>query len=203
MLNVKLFNFNKQKNQQGFTLVEIMVAVSIFTIVVTVGMGALLTVNNAYGKSKDTRQAVASVSSAIEYMLREMRTGHSFICDNYYVLLPLGAGDPPPQDCFNNPPGPSDGITFLDQDENQQTITFNPTSAGTVGQIFKNGNQAITDPSIVDINDVKFYVRGLGDTAPNYVQPIIVVRVEGSVIGQSNSNFTFQSSISQRLLDVE
>lgn len=205
MLNIP----RKRNAKQGFTLVEIMVAVSIFTIVVTIGIGALLTVNAAYRKTKDRRQAVASVSSAVEYMVREMRTGYFFVCTNYENTV-LTPGTPIlSADCFP-PSSPSDGITFLDQEGNQQMIYFDASVAGYpgIGQILKtsfaNGSvpQPVTDPSIVDIESVNFYVKGLSD-ANHTVQPFILVQIRGSVVGQANSDFTFQSAISQRLLDVQ
>ncbi len=209
MSYVNLFSVNKKSGQQGFTLVEIMVAVSIFTIVVTIGMGALLAVNNAYKKTKDRRQAVASVSSAIEYLMREMRTGYSFTCNNYQNTVLVPGTSNVSTDCFP-PTNPSQGITFLDQDRNQQVIYLNTSS--TVGRIYKNTFAAglpgqpvpITDPSIVDIEDLNFYLKGVADDPQTfvYVQPVVVVQIKGKVVGQANSDFTFQSTISQRLLDV-
>lgn len=207
MLNIP----NKTTKQVGFTLVEIMVAVSVFTIVVIVGIGALLTVNAAYRKTKDRRQAVASVSNAVEYMVREMRTGYSFVCTNYENTV-LTSGTPIlSADCFP-PVAPSDGITFLDQEGNQQMIYFNPSVVGYqgIGQILKTSfsggitqqPQPVTDPSIVDIESVNFYVKGVSDST-HTIQPFILVQIKGSVVGQANSDFTFQSAISQRLLDVQ
>ncbi len=198
----------KVEKKQGFTLVEIMVAVSIFTIVVTVGMGALLVVNNAYKQSKDRRQAVASVASAIEYMMREMRTGRSFICDPSFG--PIVPGIPTiSSDCFPPNSSGSDMIRFIDQDGNEQRISFISSVAGYpgIGQIVKTSNnvaQPVTDPSIVDIQDLTFYVRGVSDnpTSGIFIQPAVVVRIKGKVIGQQSGDFTFQSAISQRLLDV-
>ena len=59
----------------GFTLIEVMVAVSIFAIVVTVGIGAILSVNTAYSKSRSQRTALDNISFALETIAREIRVG--------------------------------------------------------------------------------------------------------------------------------
>ncbi len=67
---------------KGFTLMEVMVAVSIFAIVVTVGIGALLTINNSYRKAQTSRQAVDSLTYILESMSRSIRTAQSWDTNN-------------------------------------------------------------------------------------------------------------------------
>jgi prepilin-type N-terminal cleavage/methylation domain-containing protein len=67
---------NKQHN--GFTLMEVMVSVSIFTIIVTIGIGSLLTVNKTLQKTRSERQAIDSFSYAVDTMTRRLRTGMSY-----------------------------------------------------------------------------------------------------------------------------
>jgi hypothetical protein len=47
---------------------EVMVSVSIFTIVVVVGIGSLLTINETYRKSQTDRKAVDSLTYNLEAM---------------------------------------------------------------------------------------------------------------------------------------
>ena len=73
---MKMFTFNQKQDksyQQGFTLMEVMVAVSIFAIVVTVGIGSLLTINSTYKKSQADRQAIDGLTFTLESMSRRLR----------------------------------------------------------------------------------------------------------------------------------
>ena len=47
-----------QKKQAGFTLIEIIVSVAIFTVVMTVTMGALLTLNDSSRKAQALRTVI-------------------------------------------------------------------------------------------------------------------------------------------------
>ena len=40
-----------QKNSFGFTLIEVMISIALFVIVMTVGMGAVISANNTYKKT--------------------------------------------------------------------------------------------------------------------------------------------------------
>lgn len=66
------------KTNRGFTLMEVMVAVSIFTIVVVVGIGSLLTINSNYRKSQTDRKSIDSLSYVLESMSRRIRTATSW-----------------------------------------------------------------------------------------------------------------------------
>lgn len=68
------------RNGAGFTLLEMLVSVSIFTIVMTISTGAILTLNDSLQKAKLMRAAVENVSFALEGMAKKIRTGTSIVC---------------------------------------------------------------------------------------------------------------------------
>ena len=97
--NMKQFSIFKRK---GFTLVETLVAVAVFSILVAIGVGG-------FARALQTQRQVAALiasesnaSIAIEQMAREIRTGYAFcndpnnngnpntVCQNY--CTPLGSG---------------------------------------------------------------------------------------------------------------
>lgn len=90
----KLITLKTLNHHRGFTLMEVMVAVSIFTIVVTVGIGSLLTINSTYRKSQTDRKSIDSLSYVLESMSRRIRTA---------VV-------------WNTPIGTSQAFSFVDQD---------------------------------------------------------------------------------------
>lgn len=66
--------------EKGFTLIEIMVAVSIFAIVTTVTTGALITVSDVNRKAQAIKVAMDNVSFAMDNMVLNLREGANFGC---------------------------------------------------------------------------------------------------------------------------
>lgn len=77
----RIFGVSKNvytKSGGGFTLIEIMVSVALFAIVVTVSMGALLTVVDTNRKAQTLQLVMNNLNFAIESMVREMREAVDF-----------------------------------------------------------------------------------------------------------------------------
>lgn len=73
------------KNTKGFTLVEILVALMIFSLVVVVALAALVRIVDANRKAQTIQDAVINLSFTMESMTRELRTGSTYYCK---VLAP-------------------------------------------------------------------------------------------------------------------
>lgn len=71
---------SKVKINKGFTLIEIMVAVSIFISVMMIVIGALLMLNNANRKAQALRVVVDNLNFALEDMTRNIMTGSEYKC---------------------------------------------------------------------------------------------------------------------------
>ncbi|HBM45415.1 MAG: hypothetical protein UR85_C0011G0009 [Candidatus Nomurabacteria bacterium GW2011_GWF2_35_66] len=69
----------KQK-KSGFTLIEIMVSISIFSVVMLIVIGALLMLNDANKKAQATRAIVDNLNFAMDDITRSIRTGKDFKC---------------------------------------------------------------------------------------------------------------------------
>ncbi|HQV64850.1 MAG TPA: prepilin-type N-terminal cleavage/methylation domain-containing protein [Candidatus Paceibacterota bacterium] len=68
--------FNKSHN--GFTLMEVMVSVSIFAIIITIGIGSLLTIYSTLQKTRADQQTMDSLSYVMDTMTRRVRTGTEY-----------------------------------------------------------------------------------------------------------------------------
>lgn len=71
-------NTHIKKGQRGFTLVELLVAIAIFSIVVAIGVGGFV---HALHTQREVAALIATqsnASDALEQMTREMRTGYLF-----------------------------------------------------------------------------------------------------------------------------
>ena len=64
----------------GFTLIELMVATTLFTVIMLMGVGTLIISSNGARNSHKLRVAVDNVNFAMESMTRELRTGSHFYC---------------------------------------------------------------------------------------------------------------------------
>ena len=66
--------------QGGYTIIETMIAITLFIIIVMAGMGALLNANLLHQKSQDMRSIVDNLSFVMEEMSRNLRTGFDYQC---------------------------------------------------------------------------------------------------------------------------
>ncbi len=182
-----LFIYNKRK--AGFTLIEVMVSVSIFTIISTIGIGALLSMNNAYKRSRSQRTAVDSLTFILDSMSRDIRTGSQYSCG--------GSGD-----CYDI--NGSDTFSFRDQDNRMVKYTFNTTDK-TIERVIDNGtSENITTPETVSVENLSFRMKS--ESAPNQqndmVQPFVVISIFGeATYAQVVTPLRLQTSVTQRLLD--
>lgn len=72
----------KRSLQNGFTLVEMIISLAIFTVVAVVAVGALLKVMDANRKSISLKTTINNLNFALESMSREMRVGRDYDLDN-------------------------------------------------------------------------------------------------------------------------
>lgn len=79
----------KSSTQKGFTLIEIIVSLAIFTIVAVIAVGAFLKIVDANTKSQTLKTAINNVNFALESMTREMRVGSIYTC---YTIPPSSIG---------------------------------------------------------------------------------------------------------------
>ncbi len=82
----------RERGTRGFTLIEMLVSVAIFTTVMVIALGALLSLSEADRKAEVLNSAINNLSFGMEGMSRSLRTGHSYHCG-----ISGTASDP--QDC--------------------------------------------------------------------------------------------------------
>ena len=75
-----------QQGNKGYTLIETMIAISLFLVIAVMGMGAFLNANVVYQKSQDMRSILDSLGFIMEDMSRNLRTGYNYRC--YDTTLP-------------------------------------------------------------------------------------------------------------------
>ena len=176
--------------KNGFTLIEMIVAVGLFTVVMLAGVGALLSMVDANKKAQTLRTVMDNLNFAVENVTRSMRVGVDYHCGT------LGDINTP-RDC------PTDGDSFIAfHNSNGDLVIFRLTN-GSIERSTDDGANyfAITSPQIT-IDSLVFYVRG----APfvDGLQPRVLMVVKGTagVKEKTQTTFSLETTISQRLLDA-
>ena len=180
----------KSKFLTGFTLVEMVVAVAIFSMVMVIAMGALLSVINANRQNQAIQTAVSNLNLALETLSREIRVGSSYYCG----ISPGGAT----QDCSTG----GESLSFLSFDGFQIVFRLN-SSVKRLERSDDGGTTFLflTSPTVF-LEEVKFYVSG--SSPDDDIQPRVVITVSGYVeVGsqKEKSRFDLQTTASQRLID--
>lgn len=179
------------KNKKAFTLVEILVAVALFTLVASIALGSILTIFDANRKNRYSKTVVDNLNLSIENMARTVRFGNNYHCGS---TGPLSS----PQDCANNYTGDS----FLAVTFDGSVIAYRLN--GTAIQRSENGGSTYTNitASDVTIEDLRFRVF---DSSPSdNEQPYIIVVIKGYVGSKPTlqSKFSITTLMSQRRLDI-
>ena len=77
-----MFKKKEKKNierKRGFTLIEMLVSMTLFSFVITMALGALFMIMKANEKAKIVRTVVNNLNVALEGMSRELRMGSEYI----------------------------------------------------------------------------------------------------------------------------
>ena len=196
----------KMNKKQGFTLVEIMVSVAIFAIIMTIGMGSLISMTTTYRISQQEKQVHDSLNYSLESITREMRLGtyyHSESSGNLH-----GAGTYPFVGS-SGADGESDGVGFLATDNRGYVsyyvldgVLYRNTYAESGGVILSS--DALTDSAEIEITDATFTVMGTASYADGDLnQPLVWIRLSArSAQNDEDDRLTvIQTLVSQRLLD--
>ena len=198
-------NLNIKNKNSGFTLVEMMVAIAVFSIVMVMAMGALLNVIESNNKAQSIKTAVDNISFALEGISKDMRMGTEYSCSK--------DGSNFNGDC-------SDGgmaISFKSSKSGNPYVYYkfliNDKSIGQILSCVSVGNTSGTDcdnptgylpltSSEVNLTSVVFYVLGSDSSKapiPNRTQPRAIIVVEGTAgsKAKTQTSFDLQTSISQ------
>ena len=197
----------------GFTLIEIMVSVTIFSVVMTMSLGALLAMAESNRRVETMKSVINTLNFALDSMSRSIRTGTNYRC---------GSAGATPLSCASTP------STFLTYLSVQGTggpgtpvqVSYcrgNGTSCSASGtailRALDNGTFAPITSKEVVIETLDFYVVG-AEGAPDTIQPKVTILLTGYVMVSGGgtsiaacgvtaqcSKFELQTSVTQRIYD--
>lgn len=190
----------KRKLHEGFTLVEMLVSLALFSVVITIGIGSLLTMVDANAKAQALYSSTTNLSFALDSMTRELRTGRHYYCDTRSASdssVPSDHDDT--RDCsagnFITFTRERDGAQYgyrlkdgaLEQYEGGRWIEMTSTRDVTIDNFSLNVNGSDT------------YQNGSDD-----IQPSVEVSIRGRVNNglDNDTVFNIQTHIVQRRIDI-
>jgi prepilin-type N-terminal cleavage/methylation domain-containing protein len=170
---------NLHKPESGFSLVEMIVAVAIFTGVAVIATSALLSVIDANERTQSLTQTNNNLNFSMQTMVREIRNGFSYGCD------------------ADNPEDNSTCTTsseFGFKNAERKLVGFKLDTSSDV--IKRNGNSLT--PDNVKITHLNFTVRG-AESNNEQSRVIITVQAESGA-GDTKKTVNLQTTAAQRLL---
>jgi prepilin-type N-terminal cleavage/methylation domain-containing protein len=204
-------NKNESKKLKGFTLIEVMVSVSLFAMVMTLSLGAILSIIDGNKKAQAINSVANNLNFAVDSMVRDIKTGYSYTCSG---IMP----DPTASSnviAGNNQCNAGDVFDFINL---VSTITGEKRAVGYYlggvpgkGRILKQillpdgvtvEEYPITSPE-VDITKLQFHVDN--PVSADYAgQPKVFLIIEGTatINPTQTSDFKIQTLISQRNLNL-
>ncbi len=204
---------NPQNREKGFTLIELMVSLTIFSMVMVVSIGTLLTLIDVNAKAQALYTASSNLAFALDSMTRELRTGYHYYCDESasHSNLPEdnSSDDNPTRDC-DDPDNPGVFIAFTrEKDKRRVGYRLNGDSI-EVRIEEQNGalvqgwtpitadNVVVTSLDIIVWNSDTFFADNDTD------QPSVDLRIKAYVNNglETNTDFNIQTRIVARRLDL-
>ncbi len=213
-------------SRAGFTLIEMIVSLAVFSVVITIAVGALLSLIAGNEQLQSQQSIMTNLSFALDSMTREIRTGYYYHCEarpNYSAggpnnIFTDGAdldallGDAT-QDCpdgnDNGTGWQLQGVSFI---EGGNSITGSADRIlyffdASLGQILRKVGdqepQSIVSSGIF-IKNAEFWVTGSdpqedGDDEQATVTIFIEAAESAAVTDRS---FYVQTTVTQRVLDL-
>ena len=177
---------HKNSLYSGYTLVELIIAIGLFSIIMTLSSGAYLMMIGLNRQAQGIATGINDLSFAIETMTRDIRTGSLYSCG-----IGLGLGD-----C----PLGSSSFSF----KNKDSLTVSYGLSGSSLQKTINATQEVLTDSSVTISSFTVYVSGTSPAPSDYQQPRVTIVISGTVssgAGKTQS-FTVQTGATMRGTDI-
>jgi type II secretory pathway pseudopilin PulG len=169
--------FFNTKTEKGFTLVEMLISVSIFIVIVTMAMGSLVVIFQSNRQTASIRLALDNANFALNAMSRDIRLSKKFTC---------GGGD-----------GVCDGDDEISFPFFSKTITYKKVGGIITKQVDTTSGDGPALPLTsdrYDISELRFVQSG---TVPDF----ITIYMKGTATtGDLSTDFDLQTGISSRHL---
>ena len=172
-----------------------MVSTALFSVVMLISIGTIVSINNSNKKAQLSRTVMDNLNFAMENISRNLRVGVNYHCD--ISISPVTS----PRDCSTG----ADSIYFdgsHSAGESAQIVYRLNRDTRQIERSIDGGSTfiSLTSPEL-SIDNLSFFVTGT--SSHDGKQPKVVIVIGGSAIFKQgvNFNFSIQTMISQRRLD--
>lgn len=201
--------------KRGFTLVEIIVATAIFTMVVTIAVGALTQLNKTSREARAMRVIMDNANSAIDSMARTVRMGIRFDGGCAADCVCTGATANTVRDTakidITNPGGTGNtclrfyGPSTSGGPMEEVKYHYNSAKKSVERSVNSAAWQDMT-ASELQVTDMRFYVNGTryGGAGIEGDQPVITMLMRGTAkVSATSRDFTVQTTITPRTPNLD
>lgn len=185
---------HQQHSSNGFTLIELMVAVSIFAIVLMMALGTVLTVLDANRKARTLTEVMNNLNFSLEAMTRSIKTGVDPVItgDENGAILQVTA------------------IVLEEAGFRREQVQYqqrqDADGRGYVAVRVDDGPWVPITSDMVDVTDFTLSTYGFADCQVGATchQPRTQIGITGNVEvnDKISSSFSLQTTVSQRKLNL-
>lgn len=200
----------RNRHNGGFSLVELLVSISLFTIVLTMAVACLLVLVEANARAQNMNTVMTNLNFALDSMTREIRTGRSYYCANTSANTNLAVDAV--QDCTT---GSAQFLSFVEGGESITEGAGSPRIAfryntdsngrGFIERRVGTGSWFPITSSNINITDMYFYVTDSTSAYDdNFIQPSVTIYLEGysGEVASAESSFALQTTVAKRVIDI-
>lgn len=183
---------DKSKLKFGFTLIEMMVALAVFMVVMTITLAAFLNIVDIQKKTEAFRKVNDNLNFSMEMMMREIREGKGYGVDSSGKIFTFISR-----------------AETLENDNTPTTVTYSLNENKFIERCVNpcSGNEQRITSEDVNITSLYFTVRGEnpygeGD-GKDYDQPRVTISISGEsgVKKKIKTTLDLQATVSQRKID--
>jgi prepilin-type N-terminal cleavage/methylation domain-containing protein len=201
----------KLRPTAGFTLIEMLVSLALFTIIATVTVGTLLVLIAGNSRVTGEQEVLTTLSFALDRMTREIRTGSEYFCGSAGSVANASgviSSSTDEQSCTK----PNFGLSFREagdsitggDDNNRIAYYFNASNKMIYRKVGVNDPEPIIGSEIT-VLDAKFTVTGTPPlrNSTDKQQPSVTIFITAQASSSELTKpFTLQTTVVQRALDI-
>ncbi len=188
---------NNSNASAGFSLVEMLVAVALFSVVMLISVSTLLALVDANRKAQALQSVMNNLNTAIDGMVRAMRMGSKYHCGNVGLYSD-------PRNCTGDTFIAFEAFGGNKSSGSDQWVYWYDANTKRMYKSVDGGTTALplTAPE-VRIDDAKFYV--VGAASGDLEQPKVVLTIHGTAGIEkikTQTTFNIQATAVQRIIDI-
>ncbi len=199
-LNYKSHPLNNKKSLKAFSLIELLVSLTLLSIVITIGLGLFLSTSASVKQSRSQRRAMENINFAMESMSRSITYGYDFSCFSPVItsnceITTVGS----PEIYFKG-----NYLGTANVDFKYERLINSTTGYGYIARTVGAGAPISLTSDQIDIKELRFYVYNTDAFGSNPQQPRVVLTIKAtSHASNTPEDFFIQTTLSQRNLKLQ